>query len=83
MPDDEERLPFVSALATEVDTPASHDAFVYASAAAASIKLVLGDFAGARAELDKCEEILDALDAVETVVHASFYRVNGDYYKVR
>jgi 26S proteasome regulatory subunit N9 len=37
----------------------------------------------ARTELDKAEKILDNFDAVETVVHASFYRVNADYYQAK
>ncbi|KAI7155191.1 hypothetical protein KC352_g27692, partial [Hortaea werneckii] len=29
----------------------------------------------------KCEAILDTFDSVETMVHASFYRVGADYYQ--
>jgi 26S proteasome regulatory subunit N9 len=43
----------------------------------------LGDYEGARKDLDKAETILDSFDSVETVVHASFYRVNANYYQVR
>lgn len=41
------------------------------------------DLEGARKDLDEAERILDSFDSVETVVHASFYRVNADYYQVR
>ncbi len=72
----------MSALVQKVNKPASQDAYVYATVAVASIKLRLGDYAGARTDLDRSESILDSFDSVETVVHASFYRVNADYYKV-
>ena len=51
--------------------------------AVASVKLQLQDFVGARKDLDEAERILDTFDSVETVVHASFYRINADYYHVR
>jgi 26S proteasome regulatory subunit N9 len=37
----------------------------------------------ARKDLDKCESVLDTFDSVETVVHASFYRVSADYYQTQ
>lgn len=49
----------------------------------ASVKLRLKDFEGARKDLDACQAILDKFDSVENVVHASFYKVNADYYQVR
>ncbi|KAF2197662.1 hypothetical protein GQ43DRAFT_195470 [Delitschia confertaspora ATCC 74209] len=81
--DDKERLRFVSALAERVNTPASQDAFVYATVAVASIQLRLGNYEGARKKLDECEQILDTFDSVETVVHANFYRANAEYYKAK
>lgn len=56
---------------------------MYATVAVASVKLRLQDFEGARKDLDEAERILDSFDSVETVVHASFYRVNADYYQVK
>lgn len=50
---------------------------------AAHFKLLLGDADGTKAAMDKCGKILDTFDAVETAVHASFYRVSGDYYKAK
>jgi 26S proteasome regulatory subunit N9 len=81
--DDQERLVFLKALSDKVNTPASQDAFVYATVAVASIQLQLGEVEDARKKLDDSEKVLDSFDSVETVVHAAFYRVNAEYYKVR
>ncbi|UPX19525.1 26S proteasome regulatory subunit [Ascochyta rabiei] len=78
---DKERLKFVNDLAESVNKPASQDAYVYATVAAASIQLRLRDEEGAKKKLDECEQILDNFDSVETVVHASFYRASAEYYK--
>jgi 26S proteasome regulatory subunit N9 len=79
--DDKERLTFVDSLAKSVNKPASQDAYVYATVAAASIQLRLRNEDGAKKKLDECEHILDGFDSVETVVHASFYRASAEYYK--
>ena len=81
--DDQERLKFLSTLAKKVDRPKSQDAFVYAITEVASVKLRLQDTDGARQDLDRAEKLLDHFDSVETVVHASFYRVNADYYQFK
>jgi 26S proteasome regulatory subunit N9 len=81
--DDQERLTFLTFLADRVNKPESQDAYVYATADVAGVKLRLKDFEGARKDLDKSQTILDSFDSVETVVHASFYKVNADYYNVR
>ena len=80
--DDQSRLSFISSLASKVNKPDSQDAFVYATVAEANIKLQLGDTVGAREKLDGSEKILELFDSVETIVHASFYRVNAEYHKV-
>lgn len=80
--DDHERLTFLASLASKVNKPQSQDAFVYATVAVARVKLQLQDYDGARKDLDQAEHILDSFDSVETVVHASFYRVNADFYHV-
>jgi len=80
--DDSERLTFLSKLAEQVNEPSSHDSFLYAKVAVASIKLQKQDFEGARKDLDQSETILDSFDSVETVVHAAFYRTNSEYYQV-
>ncbi|KAI9723582.1 MAG: hypothetical protein M1812_000882 [Candelaria pacifica] len=80
---DRERLMFLVSLASKVNKPSSQDAYVYATVAVARVKLQLQDYDGARKDLDHAEQILDSFDSVETVVHASFYRVNADYYHAR
>ncbi|KAI9643310.1 26S proteasome regulatory subunit [Ciborinia camelliae] len=79
--DSQERLSFLEAVAKKVDNPHSQDAYVYATVAVATVKLELQDQDGARKDLDKSERILDGFDSVETIVHAAFYRVNGEYYQ--
>ncbi|OJD34756.1 proteasome regulatory particle subunit [Diplodia corticola] len=79
--DDKERLTFLQSLANKANKPASQDAYVYATVAVASVQLQLRDFPASRKKLDESERILDSFDTVETVVHASFYRVNAEYYK--
>jgi 26S proteasome regulatory subunit N9 len=81
--DDQDRLRFLSTLAKKVDKPKSQDAYVYAITEVASVKLRLDDSEGARKDLDRAETLLENFDSVETVVHASFYRVNADYYQAK
>ena len=66
-----------------MDTPDTQDAYVYALGDVANVKLSLKDLEGAQKDLATCQRVLDTFDSVETVVHASFYRVNADYYHVR
>lgn len=81
--DDKERLVFLQTLVTRVDKPSSQDAFVFAITELGRVKLSLEDLTGARADLGRAGEMLDSLDSVDNVVHASFYRVNADYYGVK
>ncbi|KAL8677891.1 MAG: hypothetical protein Q9224_007156, partial [Gallowayella concinna] len=81
--DDQERLSFLTDLATKVNKPASQDAYVYALVVASDVKLRLQDLAGARRDLDTAESILDSFDSVETEVHATFYRTNASYYQAK
>jgi 26S proteasome regulatory subunit N9 len=80
--DDTERLSFLTSLANRVNKPSSQDAYVYAMADVASVKLRLKDFETARKDLDQSQSILDRFDSVENVVRAAFYKVNADYYHV-
>lgn len=80
--DDQERLSFLTSLADKVNKPEFQDAYAYALADVANVKQRLQDFDGAKKDLEMCQRILDSFDAVETVVHASFYKVNADYYHV-
>lgn len=66
----------------KVDTPNTQEAFVLATMESAYFKLLLGDNEGTKVAMDKCEKILDLMDSVDLAVHASFYRVSGDYFKV-
>jgi len=77
-----EALEFLQSLSQRVNKPDSQDAYVYATVEVARIKLCLEpqDLDGAREALDEAEKILDKFDSVESIVHASFYRVNSDYY---
>ncbi|KIV99883.1 uncharacterized protein PV09_08547 [Verruconis gallopava] len=79
--DKAEQLAMKKALADRVNKPDSQDAYVLARVAIAQAYLEDQDFAEARKILDECESILDTFDSVETVVHASFYRENADYFK--
>jgi len=45
------------------------------------VYLRLGETAKAREQLGKAQKTLDQFDFVENVVHASFYRVNADYFQ--
>ncbi|CAD6499433.1 BgTH12-03549 [Blumeria graminis f. sp. triticale] len=79
--DSQERLEFLSSVATKVDNPNSQDAYVYATVAVATVKLELRDFESAKKDLVKSEKILDNFDSVETIVHATFYKANAEYYQ--
>jgi 26S proteasome regulatory subunit N9 len=46
----------------------------------ASVYLLLGEPVKAREQLDEAQKTIDKFDFVENIVHASFYRVNADYY---
>ncbi|KAL1956211.1 hypothetical protein VTO42DRAFT_7558 [Malbranchea cinnamomea] len=81
--DDNERLAFLTSLADSVNKPNSQDAYVYATADVASVKLRLKDFDGARKDLDESQKILDSFDSVENIVRAAFYKVNADYYHAK
>ncbi|KAJ6126695.1 hypothetical protein N7523_002307 [Penicillium sp. IBT 18751x] len=81
--DDKEALAFLTSLAEKVDKPESQDAYVYALADVANVKLRLQDLDGAQKDLASCQRVLDSFDSVESVVHASFYKTNADYHHVR
>lgn len=48
----------------------------------AHAKLLYGDLEGTKADLDVCSGLLDSLDGVEQSVHAAYYSVAADFYKV-
>ncbi|RHZ68367.1 hypothetical protein Glove_295g30 [Diversispora epigaea] len=76
-------LAFLTSLVEKVNTSESRDAYVQAVMETAYIKLLLSDFEGTKSAIDECEKILNGFDSVETVIHASFYRVCADYYKAK
>ncbi|TGZ80184.1 hypothetical protein EX30DRAFT_320506 [Ascodesmis nigricans] len=84
-PDFKAALEFLEKLSEKVDEYESRDAYVYAITEVARIKLCLEpqDLDGARKALDTAQKILDGFDSVESIVHASFYRVNSDYYSTQ
>lgn len=57
------------------------EAYVLTNMEAAHFQLLLGDVAGTKAAMDACAKKLDEFDSVEPIVHASFYRVSGNYHK--
>lgn len=69
-------------LAGKANTPASQDAYVFATVELARILLQNDEVEEAQKKLNDCEKTLDSFDAVETVVHAAFYKANAEYYKV-
>lgn len=81
--DANQALSFLNDLALKVNSPDSQDAYVYSMMEAAHFKLLLGDTDSTKAAMDSCGAILDTFDSVETAVHASYYRVSGDYYKAK
>jgi len=81
--DYQEALAFLETITKKVNNVDSQDAYVYAIVEVARIKLCLEDLKGARVALDEAEKILDKFDSVESIVHASFYRVSSDYYSTK
>ncbi|SCV69735.1 BQ2448_1129 [Microbotryum intermedium] len=76
-------LEFLTTLTKKVDTPETREAYVLSTMEAAYFKLLLGDNEGTKQAIDECAKVLEALDSVDLVVHASYYRVAGDYYKAK
>jgi 26S proteasome regulatory subunit N9 len=66
----------------KVNTPATQEAYAYALAETASIKLMFANADEVRRDLDVAGKILDNFDSIESSIHAAFYRVNADYYSV-
>ncbi|GAB1216717.1 hypothetical protein ATERTT37_005935 [Aspergillus terreus] len=81
--DDQERLAFLTSLADKVNKPDTQDAYIYALADVANVKQRLNNLDGAQKDLETCQKVLDTFDSVETVVHASFYKVNAEYYHAK
>ena len=76
-----EKNQFLVKLTERVNTPDHQDAWVFATTAVANVYPLVGETAQARTCLDESEKALDLFNTVETVIHASFYRVNAYYYQ--
>ncbi|GAA5962949.1 hypothetical protein JCM21900_005354 [Sporobolomyces salmonicolor] len=74
---------FLETFIPKFDTPETREAFVLVTMERGHFKLLLGEAEETKEAMDKCEKILDQLDSVDLVVHASFYRVSGDYWKAK
>lgn len=83
LPDPRASIAFLDPLVPTFDKPETREAFVLATMERSHFRLRAGEYDAAKEARDQCEKILDHLDAVDLAVHASFYRVSGDYYKVR
>jgi 26S proteasome regulatory subunit N9 len=81
--DPADALAFLDELAANVDKEDEQESFVFATMEAAHYKLLLGKVDETKEAMDKCSKILDTFNTVELGVHASFYRVCGDYYKTK
>lgn len=79
--DDEDRAQFLEALQKRVNKPESEEAHTYATTELAGVYLRLDEEDKAREQLDTAQTTLDKFDFVENVVHASFYKVNAEYYQ--
>ncbi|KAK5942370.1 26S proteasome regulatory subunit [Knufia obscura] len=79
--DDEERAEFLETLQKRVNKPEFEEAHTYATTELAAVYLRLDEESKAREHLDTAQTTLDKFDFVENIVHASFYRVNAEYYQ--
>lgn len=59
------------------------DAYVVASMEIANYKLILGDDQETLNTIKECSLIVDELQGVDPVVHATYYCVAADYYKAK
>ena len=79
--DPQAALSFLKSVQSSVDTPTTIPAHLLASTESAHFFLLQGDLSTVSSILSSCSKTLDTLDDVPPVVHASFYRVSGDYHK--
>lgn len=74
---------FLDSFISKFDSASTLEPFVLVTMERAHFKLLLGEAEETKEAMDRCEKVLNGLDSVELGVHASFYRVSGDYWKVR
>ena len=75
-------ITFLVALLKRISRDNAPEAYVLLLAQLAHAKMILGDDEGARVDIDESSKIIDSVDGVETTVHAAYYGVAADYYKV-
>ncbi|KAJ2363964.1 26S proteasome regulatory subunit, partial [Coemansia sp. RSA 2607] len=67
----------------DVNKPDSQDAYALALLESAHFRLLLNDLDSTRDTLEKCQKMIESFSNVDSVIHASFYRVCADYYKAK
>ncbi|CAE6440579.1 unnamed protein product [Rhizoctonia solani] len=76
-------LTFLSSLLERISKEKSREAWILLVSSIAHTKLIFGDLAGTKVDLDECQKLLDDLDGVEPSVHAAYYEVAADYHKAK
>ncbi|QRV87792.1 26S proteasome regulatory subunit rpn9 [Ceratobasidium sp. AG-Ba] len=76
-------LTFLTSLLERIDKEKSREAWIMLVSSIAHTKLIFGDLAGTKVDMDECQKLLDDLDGVEPSVHAAYYEVAADYYKAK
>ena len=81
--DGQQALTFLRSVQSFVDTPTTPEAHLLATTESAHFSLLLGDIPAVQSALAGASRVLDSLDNVPGIMHASFYRVSGDLHKSR
>ncbi|KZT50891.1 PCI-domain-containing protein [Calocera cornea HHB12733] len=81
--DPQKTLGLLTSLLVRISVETSPEAHILLLSTLAQVKLLFGDLEGTKADVDKCEQVLDSLDSVEGGVNAAFYKVAADYYKAK
>jgi len=76
-------LTFLTSLLERISKEKSREAWILLVSSIAHTKLIFGDLAGTKVDMDECQKLLDDLDGVEPSVHAAYYEVAADYYKAK
>ena len=58
------------------------EAFVMASMETAHYKLILGQVEETKSVMDTCEKLVEEISGMDVRIHACFYKVCAEYYKV-
>ncbi|PVV04850.1 hypothetical protein BB560_000641, partial [Smittium megazygosporum] len=66
-----------------VNTPESQDAYAFALLENGNFKLLQNDLDSTMETMKQAKQIISSLNKVDPVIHASYYRLNADYYKVK